>query len=74
MLEKLKEKYKKIRWTRTLCRRTGLILAVSLIFILALTTHPVKKSSSTDDSSSSSESSASSAAEKKSYETKYEKN
>ncbi len=73
MLEKLKEKYKKIRWTRTLCRRTGLILAVSLIFILALTTHPVKKSSSTDDSSSSSESSASSAAEKKSYETKYEK-
>ncbi|WP_028505164.1 D-alanyl-D-alanine carboxypeptidase family protein [Ruminococcus sp. FC2018] len=73
MLEKLKEKYKKIRWTRTLCRRTGLTLAALLIFFLALTTHPVEKTASADNSSSSSESGTSSAAEKKSYETKYEK-
>ncbi|MBR7008101.1 MAG: D-alanyl-D-alanine carboxypeptidase family protein [Ruminococcus sp.] len=64
---------KKIRWTRKLCRHTGLLLAAFLIFILALTS-PAKPKISADESSDSSKvQEESSKAEEERPETKYEK-
>ena len=70
-MERIKEFFRNINWTNSLCKKLGLGLAAMLLFVVALTTHSGGTSSDAPDDSSSSATDSSQTEPELKYDTSY---
>ena len=70
-MERIKEFFRNINWTNSLCKKLGLGLAAMLLFVVALTTHSGGTSSDAPDDSSSSAPDSSQTEPELKYDTSY---
>ena len=70
-MERIKEFFRNINWTNSLCKKLGLGLAAMLLFVVALSTSRTKASSDDHDDSSSSAPDSSQTEPQIKYDTSY---